>query len=192
MGRVQARMRAPRATARQTPAAASRERVPRRALCTIKTSARRSQRRFPRRARRRLLAVGCSLFSSVHSAIAMPPLSSLPHLWAHLSLPATPLHLPRPPNQLHRRSPRRNQGRSGHGCRAPPSTTAGTSFDPSNHRNGTLGEPTPLSHPFPAKPGLPLARIPPSSPLAALGTTLQSSRSFQRPRCKNQRPVRKS
>jgi hypothetical protein len=78
----------------------------------------------------------------------------LPHSWAHLCLPATPLHLPRPPDQLRRRSSRRNRGRGGHGCRAPPSTAAGTSSDPSNHLNGRI---TP--HPFPAKNSLPLARF---------------------------------
>jgi hypothetical protein len=35
---------------------------------------------------------------------------------------------------------RGDRSRGGHGCRAPPSTAAGTSSDPSNHRNGTLGE----------------------------------------------------
>jgi hypothetical protein len=75
---------------------------------------------------------------------------------------------------------------------APPRTTTGALSNPSNPQNGTLGEQGPFPHPFPAKHCLPLAGIRPSSPLAVPGTTLQRSRSFQGPRCKNQGPVHKS
>jgi hypothetical protein len=51
----------------------------------------------------------------------------------------------------------------------PLNSTAGRSSNPSNPRNGTLGEQGPLPRPFSAKSGLPLAGIRPSSPLAAPG-----------------------
>jgi hypothetical protein len=60
----------------------------------------------------------------------------------------------------------------------PPRTTTGSLSNPSNPQNATLGEQGPFPHPFPTKHGLPLARIQPSSPLVAPGTTLQRSRSF--------------
>jgi hypothetical protein len=58
-------------------------------------------------------------------------------------------------------------------------------LQPPDASNGTLGEPTPLPRPFPAKPGLPLAGIRPSPLLVAPRTTLQRSSSFQGLRCKN-------
>jgi hypothetical protein len=65
--------------------------------------------------------------------------SPLPPLIPPL-VPNPPTLFLRPPDHLPCRPSRGDRSRGGHGCRAPPSTAAGTSSNPSNHRNGTLGE----------------------------------------------------
>jgi hypothetical protein len=61
---------------------------------------------------------------------------------------------------------RRSRCSSGWRFVPPPNSTAGRSTNP---QNKTLGEQGPLPRPFPAKSGLLLAGIQPSSPLAAPG-----------------------
>jgi hypothetical protein len=51
----------------------------------------------------------------------------------------------------------------------PPNIIVGRFSTPTKHWNGTLGDPSCLPANFPAKSGLLLARIRPSSPLAAPG-----------------------
>jgi hypothetical protein len=75
---------------------------------------------------------------------------------------------------------------------ASPSTAAGCSSVANNPRNGTLGEPTPLSRPFPAEPSLPLTGIELPPPAMAPGTQLQPNFSSRGPVCEIWGPVRKT
>jgi hypothetical protein len=65
---------------------------------------------------------------------------------------------------------RRSRCSSGWRSAPPPNSTAGCSSNPCNPRNGTLGEQGPLPRTFPAKSGLLLTGIRPSSLVAALGS----------------------
>jgi hypothetical protein len=79
----------------------------------------------------------------------------------------------------------------GHSPPASPSTAAGCSSAAKNPRNGTLGEPTPLPHPFAAEPSLPLARIELPPPAMAPGTQLQSNFPSRQPICEIRGHARK-
>jgi hypothetical protein len=106
------------------------------------------------------------------------PAQAAPHLpWSPPKLTQLPPATAVPP-------PRRNSRSHGWHRATPRSTIAGCSSAANNPWNGTLGEPTPLPRPFPAKPSLPLAGIELPPPPMARGTQLQSNFSSRGLICK--------
>jgi hypothetical protein len=118
--------------------------------------------------------------------------SPLPPLIPPLVPNPPTLQFLRPPDHLPCRPSHGDKSRGGYGCRAPPSTAVGTSSDPSNHRNRTLGEQGSLPHPFPAKNSLPLAGFRRSPSLAATRGYIARSEIFPGARTQTQWPVCKN
>jgi hypothetical protein len=104
---------------------------------------------------------------------------------ARIHLPCPSLNTPELHLAENSRSAHRNRGWDGLRSAVPPFSIAGASSDLRTASNGTLGEPTPLTHPFPAKLGLPLAGFRRSPSLAATRGDIARSEIFSGAKTQN-------